>query len=323
MKYFFLWMIALFLSGVMAFSSTPQGLMANQDTVTLDSPVDSKTDSYIDLSIPKILPISENRPHDRTSVSLTANKVANLEKGNAARQYKAAIGRDRSGKVLVIDAVSGEVIRTLQMGKGVVVRNSFILESGKTVAASGENSTVFWDLETGREIRRFPQRIYGFSQDESMFFTWQRSWGKSDIFVYSYPDLKQTCKMLASTLGGPDTFHFSPNDRFLAVDFYNGEPVSDKEYISPPPGFIHGMRATYIFDIQKCEMNEEFSKLWYWRLGKFTTDSNFYMINLNHALRPGQPRIWGECYYNLNNNKLENCTKTTPPPPQPQQRFIP
>jgi hypothetical protein len=45
---------------------------------------------------------------------------------------------------------------------------------------------VFWDLATGREIHRFPERIYGFSHDETKFFTCELPQGI--IFLHGYPN---------------------------------------------------------------------------------------------------------------------------------------
>jgi hypothetical protein len=127
----------------------------------------------------------------------------------------------------------------------------------RLVAASQKDHTVFWELATGKEIRRFPQRIYGFSHDETKFFTWQAMDKKHNILLYSYPDMNLMCKLLPYQGLAPEKFHFSPNDRFLVVSFYSGVPFSDEDYISPPI-VISGLRLTHLFDLQKCEVIEDF-----------------------------------------------------------------
>ena len=102
--------------------------------------------------------------------------LGHVSEGLSALEDKAnrySVSGSRSGTVTVTETVSGKVVRTFQMDSGVVVRETFLLDGGKTVAASQKDHAVFWDLETGREIRRFPQRIYGFSPDETKFFTYE------------------------------------------------------------------------------------------------------------------------------------------------------
>lgn len=269
MKYFFLFVVALFLSGVMALNYTPQAFMANQDTVRVDSSVDSKTDSYIDLSIPEVIPISNNSLHPQTSVPVSTDKVANLEKSNGPTQYQ--VTGDRSGKVTVKNTTSGRVIRTFQMDEGVVVRETFLLDGGKTVAASQKDHAVFWDLETGREIRGIPERIYGFSHDETKFFTYKLPQGI--ISLHSYPSFTLVCKILKGG-DGPVQFRFSPNARFLNIQFATGYPGSDETYPYGYPTRLSLILAK-LFDIETCQEIKEFSQLRLMGIGEFSADSNF------------------------------------------------
>jgi len=246
-------------------------------------------------------------------------RVADLNRGNTVSASRYSVSGDRQGIVTVKDAVSSEVIRTFKMDAGVVVRETFLLDGGKTVAASQKDHAVFWELATGKEIRRFPQRIYGFSHDETKFFTWQALDKKHNILLYSYPDMNLLCKRLASPPAAPEKFHFSPNDRFLVVSFYSGVPFSDEDYLSPPI-VISGLRFTHLFDLQKCEVIEDFSKLWYGGLGKFSPDSSFYVVN--DALLLNGRRVLGSCNFNLSNYQLENCTNTIQQPQPNQQRFV-
>ncbi len=101
-------------------------------------------------------------------------KIADLQKEKTPSASPYSVSGSREGQVTVKDATTGEVFRTFEMDSGVVVRETFLLDGGKTVAASQKDHTIFWDLTTGKKNRRFPQRIYGFSPDEKTFFTYEK-----------------------------------------------------------------------------------------------------------------------------------------------------
>jgi hypothetical protein len=199
-------------------------------------------------------------------------RVANLNRGNTVSASRYSVSGDRHGIVTVKDAVSSEVIRTFKMDDGVVVRETFLLDGGKTVAASQKDHAVFWDLDTGKEIRRFPQRIYGFSHNENIFFTYH----SQKVFLYSYPDLTSIC-LLSDRTAGPESFHFSPDNRFLAIRFITGFPATDKNY----PNRNHVTRGfvyTKLFNLQDCQEILEFSRMNIRRLGEFSSDFMYYDI---------------------------------------------
>ncbi|MDY7013141.1 MAG: hypothetical protein SVX43_05975 [Cyanobacteriota bacterium] len=185
----------------------------------------------------------------------------------------------------VTDPISGNIIRTFQMTEGVVVRETFLLDNGRTVGASQKDRAVFWDLETGREIGRIDQRVYGFSEDEKKLWTF----GSRGLLVYSYPELIQTCQLTdrpAREGGtGPGKFQFSPDSRFLVIYFSPGRPAADEDY--PEPGFTGiimgpgsgGFRS--FFELQTCqsilhEKHYGFPNPAY--RGQFSLDSRFYEI---------------------------------------------
>jgi WD40 repeat protein len=245
--------------------------------------------------------------------------VADLNRSNTVSASRYSVSGDRHGIVTVKNAISSEVIRTFKMDDGVVVRETFLLNDGKTVAASQKDHTVFWELATGKEIRRFPQRIYGFSHDETKFFTWQAMDKKHNILLYSYPDMNLMCKLLPYQGLGPETFQFSPNDRFLVVTLYTGVPLSDEDYLNPPI-HISGLRLTNLFDLKMCQVIEQYSKLLYGDVAEFSPDSKFYI--LKGSLIVNGRRISGPCNFNLSNYQLENCTNTIQQPQPNQQRFV-
>ena len=178
---------------------------------------------------------------------------------------------DRQGQVTVREITSLEVIRTFGMDEGVVVREVFLLDGGRTVAASQKDHAVFWDLATGQQVHRFQQRIYGFSHDETKFFTYKYPDGVS---LYAYPELTQICELLKRRMAGPFHFLFSPDNRFLVVWFAAGYPSSDKNY--PKRNRARAALAyTKLFNLDTCQEIQEFSRLRPGK-GKFSPDSRFY-----------------------------------------------
>lgn len=113
-------------------------------------------------------------------------RIADLRRDNTVSNGHYSVSGDIHGIVTVKDAVSSDVIRTFQMDVRGVVWKTFLLNGGKTIVASQIDHTVFWELATGREVRRFPQRIYGFSHDETKFFTYELP--QEIIFLHGYPN---------------------------------------------------------------------------------------------------------------------------------------
>jgi len=197
-----------------------------------------------------------------------------LNRENTPSVSRYSVSGSREGQVTVKDAASGETIRSFEMDSGVVVRETFLLEGGKTVAASQKDRAVFWDLTTGEEIHRFPQRIYGFTRDESKFFTFETPGSK--VCLYSYPDLTFVCQLSENT-GGPESFRFSPDDRFLVIRFMTGFPSTDKNY--PRRNHVtRGFVYTKLFNIQDCQEISEFSRLKIRAICEFSADSRYYEI---------------------------------------------
>jgi len=183
------------------------------------------------------------------------------------------VSGDLQGQVTITEVSSGEVIRTFVMDEGVVVREVFLLDGGRTVAASQKKHAVFWEAATGEELHRFSQRIYGFSHDQAKFFTYKYPEG---MFLYSYPDLRQICTLAKKRMPpGPFHFLFSPNDRFLVVWFASGYPSSDENYPRRNP-VRSALACTRLFNLDTCQEIQEFSQLRALGEGKFSPDSRFY-----------------------------------------------
>ncbi|MEG4503509.1 hypothetical protein QUA81_10735 [Microcoleus sp. F6_B4] len=197
-----------------------------------------------------------------------------MDRENTPSVSPYSVSGSREGQVTVTDTASGETIRTFQMDSGVVVRETFLLDGGKTVAASQKDHAVFWDLTTGEEICRFPQRIYGFTPDESKFFTFETPGSK--VCLYTYPDSSFVCQLSENT-SGPESFRFSPDERFLLIRFMTGFPSTDKNY--PRRNHVtRGFVYTKLFKIQDCQEISEFSRLNIMGIGEFSADSRYYEI---------------------------------------------
>ena len=216
-----------------------------------------------------------------------------------ARAYE-VIG-DRRGQVIVKNKATGEVIYNFQMETGVAVRETLLLENEKTIVASQKDRAAFWDLETGRQLATFPQRIYGFSHNEKQFLTYSE--GK--LRLYKYPKLTLACQLDNVTTVGPEKFVFSANDSFLAVLFATGRPESDEYYPRTGP-LRRSIRYSKLFDINNCQENEKFSKLRIFQLGKFSNNSKFYDIeNYPHYVESERRYVTANWRFDLMTNKLQ------------------
>jgi len=162
------------------------------------------------------------------------------------------------------------------MDRNLVVRETFILNGGKTVAASQKDHTVFWDLATGKKIARVSQPVYGFSHDEQKFFTYDNTGG---IFLYAFPSFRRICPLREEKgEAGPAAFQFSPNNRLLAISFMTALPAEENSY--PYPNYTYRSGSyTRLFNVETCQEIPEFRELGFTHLfGRFSPDSRFYEI---------------------------------------------
>jgi hypothetical protein len=217
---------------------------------------------------------------------------------NMAQASSYEVTGNQTGQVIVKDKVSGRVIRRFQIEKG-VIREVFLLDGGKTVSASQKDSTVFWDLDTGREIQRFEQRIYGFSHDKTKFFTYS----PQGVLLYSYPEMKPVCELAKGLMVGPEKFLFSSDDGFLAILFATGRPESDEYYPGTGP-VRRSIRYSKLFNIKTCREIQEFSQLKVSQLGEFSKDSKSYTLD-NYAIFIENRYVKGSWRFDLTTNKLQ------------------
>ena len=276
MKYLFLFMLVLILSGAMALSSILPGVTAYNEG--------------------------------------EMEKIADLNRGNTPSVSRYSVSGSRQGQVTVKEATTGKIIRTFQMDSGVVVRETFLLDGGKTVAASQKDHAVFWDLATGREISRFPQRIYGFFHDGTKFFT-LKSLAEGSLLLYAYPSLISFCELIPEAAGGNGIMDFSlaPNDRFLSVMFAPNYPESDENYPQGDPS-ARTVITVNLFNLETCQEIKEFTQAFSPGLntGTFSQDSNFIELKTffsGKAFFQGKELSirfeWGTWRFNLKTYQIE------------------
>jgi WD40 repeat protein len=216
------------------------------------------------------------------------DRVADLRRDNNLSNSRYFVNGYRQGRVMVKHAMTAEVIRVFSMDYGVVVRETFLLDGGKTVAASQKDHTVFWDFETSREIRRFPQRIYGFSHDGTKFFT-LKSLAEGSLLLYAYPSLTSICELIPEASGGGImNFSLAPNDRFLNVMFAPNYPESDENYPQGDPS-ARTVLTVNLFNLETCQEIKEFTQAFgpFADIGIFSPDSNFLDLERAYFSRPG------------------------------------
>ncbi|MBE9117012.1 hypothetical protein IQ249_14000 [Lusitaniella coriacea LEGE 07157] len=209
-----------------------------------------------------------------------SQKDTSMSEENASEERYQVIG-NRQGKVTVKDARSGEIIRVFQMEEGVIVRETFVLDYDQIIAASQKDKTIFWNLETGQEIARLDQRVHSFSDDRSRFI----SFGSNGLLVSSYPELTTICQLSEEPsregtkgLAQPE---FSPNNRYLEVNWIFGKPAADEDYPVPGTTGIGGRLPGFreLFDLEVCRAFQGFPQMRNILYpGRFSSDSRYYFI---------------------------------------------
>lgn len=264
-----------------------------------------------------VIPLGYVLPRVTAEEDRGMEKVAQLPKENTPSVNRYSVNGDRWGRVTVKNATTGQVISSFQMDYGVVVRETFLLDGGKTLAASQKDHTVFWDLTTEKEIRRFPQRIYGFTHDETKFFT-LKSLAEGTLLLYAYPSLISLCELIPEAAGGNGIMGFSlaPNDRFLTVMFAPNYPESDENYPQGDPS-ARTVITVNLFNLETCQEIKEFARAFSPGLntGTFSQDSNFIELKTffsGKAFFQGKELSirfqWGTWRFNLKTYQIEKIT---------------
>ena len=223
---------------------------------------------------------------------------ANQDSNAANRSVR--IG-DRIYQVTVIDNETGETILTFGLSNTFSAR-AFLIDEGETVAIAQslsmnppfEEVTTFLDIDTGEEITRLPERVYGFSEDESLLVTR----APQEMAIHSYPSLTQRCRLTGEYWRYPTGLRLSPDHRFLLVYFVS------KDLDTRIPTFSSVISWIQLFDIEECERVSEFPRLWTISDPVFSDDSRFLYL--------GEERVcWhefsteGNCRFNLTTYEVE------------------
>ena len=157
------------------------------------------------------------------------------------------------------------------MDAGKWAREVFVLDDGKIVGASQADHAVFWNVKTGKEIGRVPERVYGFSHDQKHCIAQNN---RGSLSVYEYPSLKRIGQLKPPLRGGISAILFSPNDRYLAIECESAFPEPEETY--PFVKALKNAVATQLYNLKTMQEVPNFTALRL-AMGTFSADSAAYM----------------------------------------------
>ncbi|MDC0834379.1 hypothetical protein CKA32_004781 [Geitlerinema sp. FC II] len=211
---------------------------------------------------------------------------------------------NEQGQVTLRDIESEEVVWMFQMEERIPIRHVFLLDGGRTAAAAQKDRTVFWDLETGREIYRLNERVYGFPEDRTKFLS--VAYRSQEIDVYAYPDFRRICRLEHTTpkVGGIQGLIFSPNGQFVVIGLSSYRPLSDESY-SGSHGYYRGIASIKLFDLDRCQEVSEFNRLRIGGAGEFSSDSQYYEVFRDEVIEVENRRFKRGQRFNLETYEVE------------------
>lgn len=175
----------------------------------------------------------------------------------------------KDGKsVVVLDARSGAVLHSLPKPAG-LVRSVYALARGTVVVTTRGDGSEFWDTRTGAVTARLGDPVHGISHDGSRLVTFSSD---HQLMIRSFPTLAVTRVLEAKSEWGPSAVAFSPDDRFVAVEFCNHYPLSDEQFLNPV--FDATLYATNVYEVESGRRVPEASGA---RIGSFSPDARYYM----------------------------------------------
>ena len=163
---------------------------------------------------------------------------------------------------------------TFHMDAGKWAREVFVLDDGKTVGASQADHAVFWNVKTGKEIGRIPERVYGFSHDLKHCIAQNN---RGNLSIYEYTGFKRVVQLATPLSGGISAFLFSPDDHYLAVGFMTAFPEPEDTY--PFVNARHNIVTTQLYDLKTMQEIPNFASFNVTSIGTFAADSSAYFGN--------------------------------------------
>lgn len=198
------------------------------------------------------------------------------------------------------------VYNHFQMDTGKWARELFVLNDGKTVGASQEDHTVFWNAATGKEIGRVSEHVYGFSHDQKHFIAQN---GHNKISIYQYAGFKRIAQFQPPCYGGICAFLFSQDDRYCAVSFESASPASEATY--PMVFNMKNMSAIQLYSLSPVGEVPNFAAL-NANMGTFADDSSAYFGS--NPVYIGNDWTDGPWRFDLKTFKVETVKAAAPVP---------
>ena len=244
-----------------------------------------------------LFPIYEKPAPTRVADKPALEKAALVVKSHEIRTARYLVTGEKDGLVKFAD-FQRKVFNHFQMDAGKWAREVFVLDDGKTVGASQEDHTVFWDAATGREIGRVPEHVYGFSYDQKRFLAQN---GREKVSVYEYPSLKRVAQFAPPFAIGLSAFLFSPNDRYCALEFENGFPAPEDTYPNKHHSF-HNSSFVHLYCLDPAAVLPKFDRF-VGTVGAFAADSSAYLGT--DSVFVGRDRIDGPWRFDLKTFQFE------------------
>lgn len=165
-----------------------------------------------------------------------------------------AVEVNEEGKLAVIDQTTGAVLHVLPKPEG-VIREMHALDGGAMVLTTKRDRTDIRNAETGELVRQLDFRVYAVDHSEQLGVVFTDS---KELKVLDWPELSVKWMLETGVNGGPSQMAFSPDDRYLAVEFCNAYPLSDEMFVNP--GLNAVFYWTRLYDMQTGEMVPEFTE---------------------------------------------------------------
>lgn len=174
-------------------------------------------------------------------------------------------------RIEVRDESSDAVLHTIAKPPG-VTREMFALDGGNVIVTTRKDESDLWDAATGRKLRTIPERVYAFSHAQTSFvgFTPERN-----LVLRGWPDRSVKLILDFRVQGGPASLAFSPDDRFLAVQYCNVYPLSDAQFLNP--SMLKTLYWVKLFDLGTGKAVKELGDSM--DLGSFSEDGRSYVVN--------------------------------------------